>query len=155
MMEWNDAALACCGVFLPREEDRKMLCSILREETEARVRSLTSRGERLSRDQVFLQLAQEVKKLRRRAAEIIYPGEAQLRIEELDLSLRSYNCLRRAGIYTVGDLLSHTPEEIDRIRNLGKKSQAEIRDRLAAYAVSCTERPAEHSAAENWRRKAP
>ena len=56
MMEWNDAALACCGVFLPREEDRKMLCSILNEETQARVRSLSSRGERISRDQVFLRL---------------------------------------------------------------------------------------------------
>ena len=155
MMEWNDAALACCGVFLPREEDRKMLCSILNEETQSRVRSLSSRGERISRDQIFLRLAEEVKKLRRRVTEVIYPGEAQLRIEELDLSLRSYNCLRRAGIQTVEALLSHTPEEIDGIRNLGKKSQAEIRGRLAAYAVSCAEHTAEHPLAESWKRKAP
>ena len=96
--------------------------------------------------------AEEVKKLRRRVTEVIYPGEAQLRIEELDLSLRSYNCLRRAGIQTVEDLLSHTPEEIDGIRNLGKKSQAEIRGRLAAYAVSCAEHTAEHPLAESWKR---
>lgn len=47
-------------------------------------------------------------------------------IEELDLSVRPYNCLKRAGINTVGDLISHTDVEVMRVKNLGKKSLDEI-----------------------------
>ena len=43
-------------------------------------------------------------------------------IEELEFSVRSFNCLKRAGINTVGDLISKSPEEMMRVRNLGKKS---------------------------------
>jgi DNA-directed RNA polymerase subunit alpha len=51
-------------------------------------------------------------------------------IDELDLSVRSYNCLKRASINTVGDLISKTEDEMMKVRNLGKKSFDEIRKKL-------------------------
>lgn len=51
-------------------------------------------------------------------------------IEDLDLSVRSYNCLKRAGINTIGELTEKTEEDMMKIRNLGKKSLKEIKDRL-------------------------
>lgn len=57
-------------------------------------------------------------------------------IEELDLSVRSYNCLKRAGINTVGELVRKTEEEMMKVRNLGKKSLAEIKEKLAELGLS-------------------
>lgn len=51
-------------------------------------------------------------------------------IEDLDLSVRSYNCLKRAGIQTVEELTMKTEEEMMRVRNLGKKSLKEVKDKL-------------------------
>lgn len=51
-------------------------------------------------------------------------------IEDLDLSVRSYNCLKRAGIQTVDELTHKTEEEMMKIRNLGKKSLKEVKDKL-------------------------
>ncbi|MBQ7223019.1 MAG: DNA-directed RNA polymerase subunit alpha [Erysipelotrichaceae bacterium] len=53
-------------------------------------------------------------------------------IEDLDLSVRSYNCLKRAGIQTVEELTQKTEEEMMKVRNLGKKSLKEVKDKLAA-----------------------
>lgn len=55
---------------------------------------------------------------------------AAMMIEDLDLSVRSYNCLKRAGIQTVEELTLKTEDEMMRIRNLGKKSLKEVRDKL-------------------------
>ena len=54
----------------------------------------------------------------------------QMMIEDLDLSVRSYNCLKRAGIATVEELTQKTEEEMMRVRNLGKKSLKEVKDKL-------------------------
>ncbi|HBN07836.1 MAG TPA: DNA-directed RNA polymerase subunit alpha [Cyanobacteria bacterium UBA8530] len=54
-------------------------------------------------------------------------------IEELELSVRAYNCLKRANIYTVGDLLKKTERELLEIKNFGKKSADEVIERLRAY----------------------
>lgn len=51
-------------------------------------------------------------------------------IEDLDLSVRSYNCLKRAGIQTVDELTQKTEEEMMRVRNLGKKSFKEVKEKL-------------------------
>lgn len=51
-------------------------------------------------------------------------------IEDLDLSVRSYNCLKRAGIQTVEELTTRTEDEMMRVRNLGKKSLKEVKDKL-------------------------
>jgi DNA-directed RNA polymerase subunit alpha len=57
-------------------------------------------------------------------------------IEELDLSVRSYNCLKRAGINTVGQLTQKTEEDMMKVRNLGRKSLEEVQSKLAALGLS-------------------
>ncbi|MFO7248810.1 MAG: DNA-directed RNA polymerase subunit alpha C-terminal domain-containing protein, partial [Bacillota bacterium] len=57
-------------------------------------------------------------------------------IEELDLSVRSYNCLKRAGINTVGELIQKTEEDMMKVRNLGKKSLEEVQEKLAELGLS-------------------
>ncbi len=54
----------------------------------------------------------------------------EMTIEELDLSVRSYNCLKRAGINTVGELVRKPEEEMMKVRNLGKKSLEEVEQKL-------------------------
>ena len=54
----------------------------------------------------------------------------EMTIEDLDLSVRSYNCLKRAGIQTVDELTQKTEDEMMRVRNLGKKSLKEVKDKL-------------------------
>ena len=54
----------------------------------------------------------------------------EMNIDELELSVRSYNCLKRAGINTVEELTSKTAEEIMKVRNLGKKSLEEVLGKL-------------------------
>ncbi|HBM81466.1 MAG: DNA-directed RNA polymerase subunit alpha [Clostridiales bacterium] len=57
-------------------------------------------------------------------------------IEELDLSVRSYNCLKRAGINTVEELTQKTEEDMMKVRNLGKKSLEEVEQKLDALGLS-------------------
>ena len=57
-------------------------------------------------------------------------------IEELDLSARSYNCLKRAAITTVSELTQKTEEEMMKVKNLGKKSLREIKEKLAEQGLS-------------------
>jgi len=59
-----------------------------------------------------------------------------LTIEELDLSVRSYNCLKRAGINTVGELVRKTEDEMMKVRNLGKKSLEEVEHKLLDLGFS-------------------
>ena len=63
----------------------------------------------------------------------------EMTIEELDLSVRSYNCLKRAGINTVEELIKKTPEEMMKVRNLGRKSLAEVKGKLAELGLSLRE----------------
>ncbi|MDN5293863.1 MAG: DNA-directed polymerase subunit alpha [Eubacteriales bacterium] len=60
----------------------------------------------------------------------------EMPIEELDLSVRSYNCLKRAGINTVEELIQKTPEDMMKVRNLGKKSLEEVMNKLAELGLS-------------------
>jgi DNA-directed RNA polymerase subunit alpha len=62
----------------------------------------------------------------------------EMTIEELDLSVRSFNCLKRANINTVGDLISKTEEEMMKVRNLGRKSLEEVVHKLAMMGLSLT-----------------
>ncbi|MFW6148795.1 MAG: DNA-directed RNA polymerase subunit alpha C-terminal domain-containing protein, partial [Atribacterota bacterium] len=57
-------------------------------------------------------------------------------IEELDFSVRSYNCLKKSNINTFGEILNKTEEEIMGIKNLGKKSFEEIKDKVKEYGLS-------------------
>lgn len=68
-------------------------------------------------------------------------GEVQnkglvMMIEDLDLSVRSYNCLKRAGIQTVEELTQRTEDEMMRVRNLGKKSLKEVKDKIYDLGLS-------------------
>ena len=60
---------------------------------------------------------------------------ASMPIEELDLSVRPYNCLKRAGINTVGDLLQRTEDEVVNVKNFGRKSLDEVKEKLAALGL--------------------
>ena len=60
----------------------------------------------------------------------------KMTIEELDLSVRSFNCLKRANINTVEDLTNKTEEEMIKVRNLGRKSLEEVKHKLAMMGLS-------------------
>ena len=61
--------------------------------------------------------------------------QLQMTIEELDLSVRSFNCLKRANINTVEDLISKTEDEMMKVRNLGRKSLEEVINKLAMMGL--------------------
>ena len=60
----------------------------------------------------------------------------EMTIDELDLSVRSYNCLKRAGINTIHELTQKTPEDMMKVRNLGKKSLEEVKSKLSELGLS-------------------
>lgn len=60
----------------------------------------------------------------------------EMPIEELELSVRSYNCLKRAGIATVEDLANRSQEDMMKVRNLGKKSLDEVTNKLIALGLN-------------------
>ena len=60
----------------------------------------------------------------------------EMSIEELDLSVRSYNCLKRAGINTVEDLANKTEDEMMKVRNLGRKSLEEVLNKMADLGLA-------------------
>src|SRR5699024_9686193 len=87
---------------------------------------------------IFINLTEEA-----REAEIMIEKEEdqmekmlEMTIEELDLSVRSYNCLKRAGINTVQELTSKTESEMMKVRNLGRKSLDEVKTKLADLDLS-------------------
>ena len=60
----------------------------------------------------------------------------EMNIDELELSVRSYNCLKRAGINTVEELTNKTPEDMMKVRNLGRKSLEEVLNKLKELGLS-------------------
>ena len=60
----------------------------------------------------------------------------EMTIEELDLSVRSYNCLKRAGINTVEDLIDNSEEDMMKVRNLGRKSLEEVINKLLGLGLA-------------------
>ncbi len=79
------------------------------------------------------------------ASTVVEKAEAQrdkvleMTIEELDLSVRSFNCLKRANINTVEDLISKTQDEMMKVRNLGRKSLEEVINKLAMMGLSLSD----------------
>jgi DNA-directed RNA polymerase subunit alpha len=63
-------------------------------------------------------------------------GMENFPIEELELGVRSYNCLKRVGIETIGDLVTKTENELAAIPNFGKKSIEEVKETLAAHGLN-------------------
>ena len=60
----------------------------------------------------------------------------EMTIEELDLSVRAYNCLKRAGINTVAELVQRNQEDMMKVRNLGKKSLEEVEQKLIGLGLA-------------------
>ena len=72
-------------------------------------------------------------------AEVAAPsahGMENILIEELELGVRSYNCLKRVGIETIGDLIGKSEAELAAIPNFGKKSIEEVRETLATHGLT-------------------
>ena len=63
----------------------------------------------------------------------------ELNIDELELSVRSYNCLKRAGINTVSEITNKTPDDMMKVRNLGRKSLEEVLNKLKELGLSLSE----------------
>jgi DNA-directed RNA polymerase subunit alpha len=70
------------------------------------------------------------------AAEPLAHGMENFPIEELELGVRSYNCLKRVGIETIGDLVTKTENELAAIPNFGKKSIEEVKETLATHGLT-------------------
>ncbi len=64
----------------------------------------------------------------------------EMTIEELDLSVRSFNCLKRAGINTVEDLIGKSEDDMMKVRNLGKKSLDEVIAKLSTLGFTLNRR---------------
>ena len=79
---------------------------------------------------LFINLSEETS-----VDEILAEKVLEMTIEELDLSVRSFNCLKRAGINTVNDLIEKSEEEMMKVRNLGKKSFDEVKEKLASLGL--------------------
>ncbi len=86
----------------------------------------------------FLHLDERVEELNIMAEEVEEDEDEfqDMEIENLDISVRSYNCLKRAGINTVSELVEKSEEEILKVKNLGKKSFKEIKYRLTEIGLS-------------------
>ena len=69
-------------------------------------------------------------------AEVQRDKVLEMTIEELDLSVRSFNCLKRAGIDTVEDLINRSEEDMIKVRNLGRKSLEEVIQKLASLGLT-------------------
>ena len=69
-------------------------------------------------------------------AETHHDKVLEMTIEELDLSVRSFNCLKRANINNVEDLISRTGEDMMKVRNMGRKSLEEVQNKLAMMGLS-------------------
>ena len=65
--------------------------------------------------------------------------DLMMAIEDLDLSVRSYNCLKREGVSTVGELVSKSENDLLEIRNFGQKSIEEVKDKLAELGLGLSE----------------
>lgn len=65
-----------------------------------------------------------------------HSGALDARIEELDFSVRTYNCLKKAGVLTINDLLQISESELMQIRNFGKKSLTEVKEKLASLGLT-------------------
>jgi DNA-directed RNA polymerase subunit alpha len=84
------------------------------------------------------ELLQSADIARRDAGEVDVPqanGMENILIEELELGVRSYNCLKRVGIETIGDLVSKSEQELAAIPNFGKKSIEEVKETLATHGL--------------------
>ncbi len=75
------------------------------------------------------------------AADAALAADLALPIEEMDLTVRSYNCLKREGIHTIGELVSRSEADLLDIRNFGQKSIDEVKTKLAGMGLQLKDSP--------------
>jgi len=80
--------------------------------------------------------------------EAVNSSELSMPIEDLDLSVRSYNCLKREGVHTVGELVARTESDLLDIRNFGQKSIDEVKIKLHQLGLSLKDSPASFDPSE-------
>ena len=106
--------------------------------------SITAKDALAIASKMMIEHLQVVVELSEKAASSDYMIEAEsddqnrrleMTIDELDLTVRSYNCLKRAGINTVAELAVKTEEDMIKVRNLGRKSLKEIKEKLEALGL--------------------
>jgi hypothetical protein len=93
-------------------------------------------------EQKIVELTNFISALRDKADKLLAPSQAiepgphdKMRIEDLDLSIRTYNCLRKANLLRVGDIKNLRPEEFLAIRNFGMKSLREVNEKLLTLGI--------------------
>ena len=87
--------------------------------------------------QIFMSLTDQVMQVGfNETANTTQEKVLEMTIEDMDLSMRAYNCLKRAGIHTVAELVQKNQEEMMKVRNLGKKSLEEVEQKLAALGLN-------------------
>jgi len=86
---------------------------------------------------LFVELSDEAKSMEImvESDDVVKEKVLEMTIEELDMSVRSFNCLKRAGIDTVEDLINKTEEDMIKVRNLGKKSLEEVIEKLHSLGL--------------------
>lgn len=131
------------SAYTRRREELNQAMAAMDAEFGAFVADLQSKREKLSelersldaKSEALAVLAAEVAK-RRDAFEQAYGGALSLKIDELDFSVRTYNCLARGGCETVEDILNLGRDRLMQVRNLGKKSLNEVVKKLATLGLS-------------------
>ena len=102
-------------------------------------RDAVALGAKVLRDHLdlFVDLSEEIgsKSTVVEKAEAQHDKVLEMTIEELDFSVRSFNCLKRAGINTVEDLINTSEEDMMKVRNLGRKSRDEVTGKLEAMGL--------------------
>jgi DNA-directed RNA polymerase subunit alpha len=88
---------------------------------------------------LFGELAEAASVTVREAEDESQPSDYAITVEELNLSVRSYNCLKREGINTVGDLVQKSEAELMDIRNFGQKSIDEVKAKLEELGLHLRE----------------
>lgn len=103
-------------------------------------REIVSLAAKIMQDHInlFVDLSESIKGM-----EILVKGDDDktqlmlaMNIEDMDLSVRSYNCLKRANIHTIEDLTKKTEDDMLKVRNLGRKSLDEVIQKLESYGLS-------------------
>ena len=134
-MSIDERFLVKNGVLLENEQDRKTLLALLEEDMKRRLDDRRVWHRSADPAQVEEELASELRRHRERVLWIFRSRDLDVSIDELDLSIRAYNTLRRNNCWVVADILSHTRQEICDLRNMGVKGFDNVQMKLADFAV--------------------
>lgn len=131
----NERFLVLNGILLPDEQDREALLTLLERDMLRRMDARRELGLDADEGALERELAAELRRHRERVLWVFRRRDLDVPIEEMDLSVRAYNTLRRGGICTVGGILERPRQEIRALRNMGEKGFRSVLDALGSFAV--------------------